>query len=77
MTIVRLMLILQCLLFLQSQSIDFTNAFFQADIPRGQQVFVEIPRDFKSDGGQGYFVLRIKKSLYGQAKVASLWYEKL
>ena len=29
---VRLMLILQCILGLQSQSIDFTNAFAQADI---------------------------------------------
>ena len=32
---VRLMLILQCILGLQSQSIDFTNAFAQSDIPSG------------------------------------------
>ena len=32
---VRLMFILQCILGLQSQSIDFTNAFAQADIPGG------------------------------------------
>ena len=32
---VRLMLILQCILGLQSQSIDFTNAFAQADISSG------------------------------------------
>ena len=43
---VRLILILQCILGLQSQSIDFTNAFAQADIPSEESVFIEIPRDF-------------------------------
>ena len=74
---VKLMLILQCIIGLQSQSIEFTNAFAQADIPSGEPVFIELPRDFKSDGEQGDVVLRLKKSLYGQAKVACLWYEKL
>ena len=74
---VRLMLILQCILGLQSQSIDFTNAFTQADIPSGEPAFIEPPRDFKSDGGQHDVVLKLKKSLYGQAKDARLWYEKL
>ena len=71
------MLILQCILGLQSQSIDFTNAFTQADIPSGEPVFVELPRDSKSDGGKNYVVLKWKKSLYGQAESARLWYEKL
>ena len=44
------MLILQCILGLQSQSIDFTNDFAQAYIPIGEPLFVKIPRDFKSDG---------------------------
>ena len=46
---VRLVLILQCILGFQSQTIDFTNDFAQADIPSEETVFVEIPRDFKSD----------------------------
>ena len=71
------MLILQCILGLQSQSIDFTNAFAQAYIPSGEPVFIELPRYFKSDGGQYDVVLKLKKSLYGQAKAARLWYEKL
>ena len=54
----RLMLILQCILGLQSQSIDFTNAFAQADIPSGEPVFIELTRDFKSDGGQHDVVLK-------------------
>ena len=74
---VRLMLILQCIMGLQSQSIDFTNDFSQAYIPSGEPVLIEIPRYFKSDGGQCDVVLRLKKSLYNQAEAACLWYEKL
>ena len=55
---VRLMLILQCILRLQSQSIDFTNAFAQADITSGEPVLIELPRDFKIDGGQHDVVLK-------------------
>ena len=46
---VRLMLIFQCILGLQSQSIDFTNAFAQADITSEGTVLIEFPRDFMSD----------------------------
>ena len=74
---VRLMLIFQCIIGLQSRSIDFTNAFAQADIPSGEPVFSELPRVFKSDGGQHDVVLKLKKILYGQAEAARLWYEKL
>ena len=73
----RLMLILQLILGLQIQSIDFTYAFAQADIPSGETILIELPRDFKSDGGQDDVVLKLKKSLYGQAEAARLWYEKL
>ena len=64
---VRLMLILQCILGLQSQSIDLKNAFSQADIPSGEPVFVELPRYFKSDIVQHNVVLKSKKIIYGQA----------
>ena len=46
------MLILQYIIGLQSQSIDFTNAFVQADIPSGGPVLIEITRDFMSYRGQ-------------------------
>ena len=71
------MLILQCVLGLQSKSIDFTNAFAQADIPSWEPVFIELPRYFNSDGGQNVVFLKLKKSLNGQAEAACLWYEKL
>ena len=50
---VRLMLIYQFILGSQSQSVEFTNSFSQVDILSGEPVFIELPRDFKSDGGQG------------------------
>ena len=74
---VRLMLIFQCILGLQSQSIDFTNAFAQDDIPIGEPVFISLTRDFNSEGGQCDVVLRSKKSLYGQDEAAHLWYKRL
>ena len=40
-----LILLLQCILDFKSQSIDFTNAFAQADISSGDLVFIELPRD--------------------------------
>ena len=52
---VRLMLIFQCILGLQSQNIYFTNAFAQAEIPSGEPVFIELPRDFIIDGEQHDF----------------------
>ena len=51
--------------------------FFQAYIPSGEPVFIELPRYLNSDGGQHDVVLKLKKSLYGQAEAACLWYEKL
>ena len=73
---VRLILILQCIVGFQSQSIDFTHAFDQSYIPSEKPVFIELPRFFESDGEQGDVFLILKKSLYGQAEAARLWYEK-
>ena len=70
---VRLMSILQFIIGLQSKSTDFPNAFAQADITSGEPVFIELPRDFRSDGGQHDVVLKLKKIIYGQAKAARLW----
>ena len=74
---VRLMLILQCILSLQIQSINFTNSFSRAYITSGEPVIIELPRYFKSDGGKNDGVIKLKKSLYGQAEAARLWYENL
>ena len=73
----KLLLILQCILGLQSQSIDIINSFVQADIPIGEPFFIELPRYFRSDGGQSDVVLGLNKSLYGQAEALSRRYENL
>ena len=43
----RLMLILQFILCLQIQSMDFTDAYAQADIPSGETILIELPREFQ------------------------------
>ena len=32
---------------LQSQNIDFTDAFAQADIPSGETILIDLPREFQ------------------------------
>ena len=70
---VKLLLVFQCILGLQSQIVDFTNAFDKSDIPSGEPVFVELPRDFNIDGGQCDVVLILKKILYGQSEAERIW----
>ena len=68
------MFILHCILGFQSQIVDFTDVFAQEDIPSGEPVFIELTRDFKSDGVQCDVVPRLNKILYVQSKSARLWY---
>ena len=56
---VRLLLILSMTLQLQTQQVDYTNAFCQA--PLDQTVFVELPAGFESPNR----VLLLQKSVYG------------
>ena len=74
---VRLMLIFQCIIVLQSQCIDFKSAFSKAGIPIRVTVSIENTRDFKSDGSQCDVVPRLNKSVYCQAGDARPWCEKL
>ena len=72
------MLILTQLLKLKTLLIDFSNAFAQADMPARKTVYLQLPCSFlpaKSYGRE--MVLKLKKSLYGQAEALRLWYEKL
>ena len=71
------MLIFQCIIGLQSQSIDFTNTFAQVGISSGDPLFIELPRDLKSYWGQDDVVLKPSKILYGQSEDARIWYENL
>ena len=65
-TTVRLMLILEVLLGLKSKQGDVTAAFLHADIPEGENVFVDMPRGFEQYTKSGRKkCLKLKKTLYG------------
>ena len=40
---VRLVLTLSLLLNLKTESLDFSNAFVQAELPEDQQIYIEVP----------------------------------
>ncbi len=60
-TTVRLMLILEVLLDLKSKQGDITAAFLHADVPEGENIYVEMLQGFKRKDK----VLKLKMSLYG------------
>ena len=62
---------------MQSQIIDFTNAFEKEDITSRDPVFIEIPRYSESDKEKFDAVLRLNKSLDGKSEASRLWYERL
>ena len=55
-------------------SIDFSNAFAQAEI-KGEPVYISIPP--KTPGFSTSTVLKLNKSLYGQVDAPKMWYDKL
>ena len=73
---VRLMLIFTILFGLHTQSIDFSNAFAQANMPADTNIYLEMPENFASTD-KSDCVLKLKKSLYGSTIAPRLWYEKL
>ena len=60
-TTVRALLVMSIILGLESQQIDYSNAFCQADIL--EEVYVEMPKDFGDKNGCD-MVLKLIKSLY-------------
>ena len=60
-----------------SQIFDFTNYFSREDIKRWGKVYIELPIYLKINGWKCDVIIRLKKIIYGQAKVACLWYKKL
>ena len=60
----------------KSASIDFKNAFAQADLP--EPIYLELPPGYAQANPESRdFVLKVKKSLYGDRRAANLWYLKL
>ena len=72
---VRLVLILSLLLRLVTESIDFSNAFVQADIPKNEDIYLEPPVGFNTPKPDQ--LLRLNKSLYGANFSPVLWWSKI
>ena len=72
---VQLVLTLILLFGLKTESIDFSNAFVQANIPKGTDIYLEPPIGF--DTPEPNQVLKLLKPLYGTSSTPRLWYEKI
>ena len=70
----RLFLVLSIILGWTTCSIDFSNAFVQADL--NEDVFLRVPRGFRSRK-PFETCLKLKKSVYGLSVAPRLWYEHL
>eukprot|EP00957_Ditylum_brightwellii_P029004 2191316-Ditylum_brightwellii.AAC.1 len=71
---VHLMLIISIMLQLKTRSTDFNNAFAQADM-KGELAYISPPPTMGSFPRDK--MLKINKSLYGQADASRMWYDKL
>jgi hypothetical protein len=76
-TTVRLLLTLSIVANLESVQVDYTNAFAQADLPKGEETFMEIPQGFYGSDPDKDMVLELKKSLYGLAQAPRVFYDHL
>ena len=72
---VRLLLIVCCVLGLESQSIDFVLAFPQAELE--EEIYMELPAGFEAQGADCSQVLKLKKNLYGLKQASANWYEMI
>ena len=72
---VRFMLVLSSILNLDTLATDFSNAFAQAELDH--PVYLKPPARFVREAWGEDPILRLNKSLYGQAEAPRLWYEKI
>ena len=73
-TTVRMFLVMSMILKWKTISIDFSNAFVQADLP--DPIWIHLPRGFRSTKGSST-CLKMLKSLYGDVRAPRLWFEHL
>ena len=71
---VRLILAISVIHKLDTKSIDFVQAFPQANLER--DVFMELQYGFEH-GNKGQYVLKLKKNLYGLCNASYNWFKKL
>eukprot|EP01083_Nonionella_stella_P274358 931200_1 len=71
---VRLFLAWSLMLDWNTCSIDFSNAFIQADLD--EPAYIYLPRGFRSSIGQKS-CLKLNKSIYGLSVAPRLWFQKI
>ena len=77
-TTVRILLILAVLLNLKTRQVDYVQAFPQATLPKEDNIFMEIPDGYTSDGEtKRTKVLKLIKNIYGLKQAAFHWNELL
>ena len=70
---VRMAMTLAANLGLKSKQVDYTNAFVQADLPPGEEVYISLPKGYE-DGSK---VLKLSKLVYGLCQAPLNWFNKL
>jgi hypothetical protein len=51
--------------------------FAQADLPEGEEAYIEIPQEFYTSNPYKDVVLKIRNSLFGLAQTPRVFYEHL
>ena len=76
-TTVRILFILSKVLGLESRQVDYVQAFPQATLSEGEDVYMSIPAGYSVNGNKNDYVLKLKKNLYGLRQAAFNWNELL
>ena len=73
-TTVHMLLVLSQLFNLKSRQVDYVQAFPQATLPEGEDVYMEIPAGYHYEGAtNSNMVLKLQKNLYGLKQAAYNW----
>jgi len=67
---IRMFLVISLMLDYKTCSIDFSNAFVQAEMK--ERIYMKIPKGFKSSSGDGK-CLKLLRSLYGSLIAPKMW----
>ena len=70
---VRMLLSLSLHQNLSSRQVDFSNAFVQAELAPGEDIYVAMPKGFDTDADGGERVLKLNRSLYGLVQAPLYW----
>ena len=76
-TTVYILLILSVLLNLRTRQVDYVQAFPQATLPEGENVYMELPDGYDTSVSRSSTVLKIIRNIYGLKQAAFHWNELL